>query len=135
MESPEHATARGPLPEHVQAGSLDESWSTFAALAHGLLNGTAVGKGYATAGDGRPLLDFVSAHCGDGHALGEIVYKVTRWRSRRNPEDLLKVAAWAFLVWDQARRRAANGDGRVWPDGSCPACIMGPVDGRCPRHG
>ena len=26
-------------------------------------------------------------------------FKVRRYAARRNPEDLAKVAAWAFLIW------------------------------------
>lgn len=85
--------------------TLDESWDAFCRESHGLLNGDAQGKGYAQEGrDGRPMLDFVANHCGGGHALGEIVYKVVRWNQKRDPKDLLKVAAWAFLEWDRARR-------------------------------
>jgi hypothetical protein len=29
----------------------------------------------------------------------EIVYKARRYGARRNDEDLLKIAAWAFLTW------------------------------------
>lgn len=71
-----------------------------------LVFGKAKAKGYAdnTEGDGRELLDFVNKHCA-GHTEGEIIYKVIRWGKKRDPEDLLKVAAWAFLAWDQHRRQ------------------------------
>ena len=36
---------------------------------------------------------------GPGHALGEIIYKVRRYAARRNAEDLVKIVAWAYLVW------------------------------------
>lgn len=36
---------------------------------------------------------------GPGHTLGEITYKTIRYAKRRDPNDLLKVAAWAYLVW------------------------------------
>ena len=84
---------------------LPQSLEEFCAGVEGLLNGTARGKGYAPdGGDGRPLLDFVAEHCGEGHALGEATYKLIRWKNKRNPEDLLKAAAWCFLEWDRDRR-------------------------------
>jgi hypothetical protein len=88
-----------------QDGSFQGSLTEFVAGVGGLLNGTAEAKGYAKNGSGRALLDFVAEHA-PGHAIGEIIYKVVRWQRKGNPEDLLKVAAWAFLEWDRARRSA-----------------------------
>lgn len=34
------------------------------------------------------------------HALGEIVYKAIRYHRKRNPEDLVKIASWAKLIWE-----------------------------------
>jgi hypothetical protein len=71
------------------------------------LNGKAEDKGYSAGGDsgGRPMLDAVALIAGEGtHPIGEILYKVARWKAKRNPEDLVKVAAWAFLLWDQQKR-------------------------------
>ena len=53
-----------------------------------------------TGGSRRPAflrLDPDARHA--GHALGEITYKVIRYAKRRDPNDLLKIAAWAFLIW------------------------------------
>jgi len=36
---------------------------------------------------------------GHAHALGEIVYKARRYAAKRNVEDVLKIAAWAYLIW------------------------------------
>ena len=68
--------------------------------------GRAQSKGYAATddGDGRDLLDFVKQHF-NGHAEGEVVYKLIRWAKKRNPEDILKAAAWCFLVYDQHMRQ------------------------------
>lgn len=74
----------------------------FVAAVNELLGGTAAGKGYNRSGpDGQnELYDFVqSMNGGPHHALGEIVYKAKRYAAKRNEEDVLKIAAWAFLVW------------------------------------
>ena len=94
----------------AQDSSFEGSFSQFVAGVGGLLNGKAEAKGYATNGSGRALLDFVAEHA-PGHAIGEIIYKVVRWQRKGNAEDLLKVAAWAFLEWDRAKRSATRGDG------------------------
>ena len=48
----------------------------------------------------NPLYQFVSETVGGpGHALGEMIFKIRRYAARRDPEDLLKIAAWAYLVW------------------------------------
>jgi len=77
------------------------SYKDFSELVRNLLEGAAAQKSYNRTGvDGRnDLYDFVSDIAGDGHSLGEIVYKVKRFAAKKNPEDLLKIAAWAFLVW------------------------------------
>lgn len=80
----------------------DRTFNQFMTEVGTLLGGTASGKGYsATGADGdNPLYAFVqSMNEGHQHALGEIVYKARRYAAKRNPEDILKVAAWAFLVW------------------------------------
>jgi hypothetical protein len=67
-------------------------------------------KGYSDGGtEGRNILyEFINqAVGGPGHALGEIIYKATRYARRRDKVDLLKIAAWAYLVWkyDQAAQQ------------------------------
>lgn len=68
----------------------------------------AIKKGYAEGNaleaNGRRLYDFIQDYAGDGHALGEIIYKVTRFRRKHDPVDMIKTAAWAFLVWDKNQR-------------------------------
>ena len=71
-----------------------------------LVNGTAAAKGYSPNGpDGpNPLYEFIEGLVGGpGHALGEGVYKLVRYRRQRNPNDLLKAAAWCFLMWRHHR--------------------------------
>lgn len=38
------------------------------------------------------------------HALGEIIYKVVRYSHTRRVDDILKVGAWAALVFEQHER-------------------------------
>ena len=88
------------------------TWAEFVAQVEQLLAPTAAGKGYSTTGvDGQnPLFEFVSGVAqGPGHALGEIVYKAVRYGRKRNPEDVLKIAAWAFLVWRHHQAPALTG--------------------------
>jgi hypothetical protein len=90
--------ARFPADENAEGPSFDN----FAAEVRALLEPTAAGKGYNQTGADGPneLFDFVEALAGGyGHALGEIVYKARRFASKGNPEDVLKIAAWAFLIW------------------------------------
>lgn len=86
--------------------SLMKSLSLAFAEVEKILKKDAGGKGYTglVAGeDGRPTLDFVAQHA-PGHPEGEIMYKVLRWRAMRDPKDLLKIMAWAFLLWDSHNR-------------------------------
>lgn len=67
-----------------------------------LLNGTAAGKGYNGSGPDGPnqLYEFVQdLSGGHQHALGEIIYKTKRFAAKGNMEDVLKIAAWAFLIY------------------------------------
>lgn len=80
----------------------DRTYQQFTEEVHHLLNGKAEEKHYNQTGPDsqNKLYEFVQDTIGsDGHALGEIVYKVKRYAALGNPEDILKVAAWAFLVW------------------------------------
>jgi hypothetical protein len=65
----------------------------------------AKSKGYYVEGEdsGRNLFDFIGKYA-EGHSIGEIIYKAIRWTRKRDPEDLVKIAAWAFLTWDYNRR-------------------------------
>jgi hypothetical protein len=80
----------------------DRNFATFHRRVLALLEPTAAGKGYnATGVDGaNQLYEFVEATVGGpGHAIGEAIYKIKRYAAKRNPEDLEKLAAWAFLIW------------------------------------
>jgi hypothetical protein len=80
------------------------TFQQFTAEVEKLLNGTAAGKGYNASGPDsqNALYEFVQHYIsggGQAHAMGEIIYKAVRYQGRGNPEDLLKIAAWAFLAW------------------------------------
>lgn len=89
------------VPLNSEARHIQPTFALFLLEVRLLLEPTAAGKGYSTTGiDGtNTLYEFVQEMAGPGHALGEIVYKARRYGAKRNPEDLLKIAAWAFLLW------------------------------------
>ena len=94
-----------PFQNIERADAAFGTWQEFTERAAALLEPTAAGKGYSTTGiDGKnALYEFVQEFAGFGHAGGEIVYKVRRYAAKRNPEDLLKIAAWAYLAWRHHR--------------------------------
>jgi len=74
----------------------DRSFNNFVAEVREALSGKSRAKGYAEGPDGpNPLFEMTGAD----HAIGEIMYKAVRYRAKKDPEELLKIAAWAFLVW------------------------------------
>jgi len=78
------------------------SFDTFCDKVRCLLDPLAASKGYNGSGpDGdNALYEFVQAMTGGHHhAAGEIVYKIRRFEARGNVEDVLKAAAWCFLIW------------------------------------
>lgn len=110
--------------------------SAMSEVAH-ILMGDAKSKGYTglTDGDGRPTLDFVAKHA-PGHAEGEMIYKVLRWQAKRDPKDLLKIMAWAFLIWD-SHNRAMVGQGVMYRgDENLGGMAAAPADvtGLAPRN-
>ncbi len=97
------------------------TFDQFAAQVRHLLEPTASGKGYNTTGADGPndLYDFVKTMSGGHqHALGEIVYKARRYAAKGNREDMLKIAAWAFLVLKHEPDQGTTkpNPGRVFPD-------------------
>ena len=94
-------------------GDSESPFTSFCEAVRDLLDESAADKGYHRAGltGSNPLYAFVEETAnGPGHALGEIIYKVRRYAARGNPEDLLKVAAWAYLVWCFDRPGAGSPD-------------------------
>ena len=90
-------------------------FDSFIAQVHALLEPTASGKGYSTTGVNgfNQLYEFVASFAGPHHALGEIVYKAKRYEAKRNIEDVLKIAAWAFLVYKHHAQPATFTDADV----------------------
>ena len=81
---------------------MARTFQDFARAVEELLDGTAAAKGYNPSGpDGQnPLYAFVQRMSGGHqHALGEMVYKAQRYAAKGQIEDVLKIAAWAFLIW------------------------------------
>ena len=89
-----------PVPTPIAVGG---EFNAFCAGVYELLQQKAKDKQYnATGTEGpNPLYEFVRSmnQSRDAHALGEIVYKVRRFSATGHVEDILKIAAWAFLVW------------------------------------
>ena len=78
------------------------SFRSFCEAVRELLDETAAQKGYAQTGltGPNPMYAFVAETAGGpGHALGEIIYQTRRYAARRDLEDLVKIAARAYLVW------------------------------------
>jgi hypothetical protein len=74
------------------------------------LFGKSVNKGYGPMQPDSPnqLYEFMQQFFSDDHALGEIVYKAIRYKNKRNPEDLVKIAGWAWLVFMHHWRKEAE---------------------------
>ncbi len=70
----------------------------------------SVSKGYGPMqpDDPNALYEFMQSFFSDDHALGEIVYKAIRYKNKRNPEDLVKIAGWAWLVFMHHWRKEAE---------------------------
>lgn len=92
-----------------QPSEFEISLSSFHEAIDGILLGQATSKGYHSKGhNGRQLYDFVHDLASNGHALGEIVYKAIRYNRRKDRTDLVKIAAWAFLIYDKDKRDEEN---------------------------
>jgi hypothetical protein len=81
--------------------SNSDQIAKFQHAVRGILEGDAGTKGYGPPEGSQPggiLYQFVRVY-DLNHPLGEIVYKVVRYRSRHDPRDLLKISAWAYMEW------------------------------------
>jgi len=96
-------TSAAPYPD-PEAPSVETKivppFERFISGVADLVNRNAAKKGYNDTGaEGKnDLFDFCNKFF-PGHSLGEIVYKAVRYSKKRNKEDLLKIAAWAYLEW------------------------------------
>jgi len=94
----------------------------------GIIEGKAQDKGYSAGGDGGELLyKFVGANF-KGHPLGEIVYKAVRYARKGDPADLLKAAAWAFLVWEDTLQSQPGKYVTLTEEGPTYGARMSPAD-------
>jgi hypothetical protein len=83
----------------------ERRFEEFVEEVYALLAPKSASKGYSEDGpNGRnSAYEFVEEHIDEksphAHALGEIIYKAIRYARKRDKEDALKIAAWAFLIW------------------------------------
>jgi hypothetical protein len=85
---------------------MDRSYRQFCEQVEAMLSVGAKNKGYSAGGTDGPndVYEFIYTATGDhGHPIGEIMYKAIRYMRKRNPEDLIKIAAWAYLVFKHHR--------------------------------
>ena len=99
MQMLAHMDAGGQLGA-MESGKLSP-FDSFAKQVRDLVEGKAREKGYnQTSADGpNELFSFVRGNFGLGHSAGEVIYKVVRYSRKKNKEDLLKAAAWLYLIW------------------------------------
>lgn len=96
-----------PLPIHLV--NMEVALGDFYIELQDMVIRNAKKKGYHGEGDnGRILYDFVAEYA-HGHSIGEIIYKAIRWTRKKDTTDLVKIAAWAFLIWDNTRRYNSSG--------------------------
>lgn len=80
---------------------MPDYWRRCFEAAMQVLTSKAVSKGYTEPsrfGGTNPVFDFVEREF-QGHAGGEIVYKALRYKAKHDPDDLVKIAAWAALMY------------------------------------
>ena len=80
--------------------SRDSSYDKFSSHVAKLIGAVAESKGYDD-----DLFDFVSSKVTAHHGLAEIIYKVVRYKEKGDMDDLVKIAAWAFLEWQGSPSR------------------------------
>jgi hypothetical protein len=82
---------------HTQAAH--DSFEEFMNEARELIDSRAKEKGYNEgSSEKNDLMEFTNKFF-PGHAGGEIVYKAIRYGRKGDKTDLLKIAAWAYLLW------------------------------------
>ena len=92
-------------PINSREPQLQIPFNRFMKEVKSLLGNKASPKGYSDSLD-----SFVSEFF-PTHTLGEIVYKAVRYLRKRDPEDLAKIAAWAFLRWMDHYNNQINKEG------------------------
>lgn len=76
---------------------MDQMFNDFVKQLEDLVGLDAHAKGYQAVEQ-----MYTSLQLREGHALGEVVGKVARYRMKRNPHDLVKAAGHLFLLWRDA---------------------------------
>lgn len=83
----------------VERPARSEDFDRFTEGVHDLIAAVARDKGYNDGADeSNDLMEFTNKFF-PGHAGGEICYKAIRYGRLRDRKDLLKIAAWAYLLW------------------------------------
>lgn len=98
-------------PPKFSAAALEQRdfGDSFVRFTKGMLTvvtSKAQKKGYAQSNNGRAQYDAICTlrQGRDDQSMTEIISKTVRWEALHNPEDLEKIAAWAFLAWDRHMR-------------------------------
>lgn len=100
-----------PHPNQTMTTSEPRTFDAFMEAVERQLTHTAAGKGYSSGGpDGQnQLYEFIETmNGGQQHALGEIIYKARRYAAKGNLEDVIKIAAWAFLIYKHEGPKSAE---------------------------
>ena len=82
------------------------TFDEFTQAVHRKVAGDALAKGYNRGGPDseNELYRFIQdTVAGDGHPIGEVIYKMRRYAARRDPDDVIKAAAWCFLILKHRR--------------------------------
>lgn len=90
---------------------MDRTLDRFFTDIRAAVTDGAASKGYNATGPDGPnaLYEFIlHVNHGPGHAVGEAIYKLIRYSQKHNEEDLIKCAAWAFLLWKYHGRLEAS---------------------------
>ena len=88
-------------PQHaaLKAKEKPNGFAEFMDGVRALVESKAAEKGYNDGGtEGNDLMEFTNKFF-PGHAAGEVCYKMIRYARKKQKEDLLKAAAWAYLLW------------------------------------
>ena len=86
------------VPRDLLTGRPVTTFDEFCLGVKELLGKCSEGKGYSQSGESDLLSEFVRK-MGLSHPEGEIVYKIVRYHQKGDKEDLLKIAAWAMILW------------------------------------
>ena len=86
------------VPRDIMTGQPVLTFDEFCLGVKELLGKRSENKGYSQSGESDLLSEFVRK-MGLSHPEGEICYKIVRYHQKGDKEDLLKIAAWAMILW------------------------------------